>query len=93
MIKTFADKETYQIFVKGKSKQLPPDLIRRAIRRMEYIHFATNLNDLRVPPGNRLHTLKGNREGQYSISINNQWRICFRFIDGDAFDVEITDYH
>ena len=93
MIKTFADKETYQIFVKGKSKQLPPDLIRRAIRRMEYIHFATNLNDLRVPPSNRLHTLKGNREGQYSISINDQWRICFRFIDGDAFDVEITDYH
>lgn len=93
MIKTFADKETHQIFVKGKSKQLPPDLIRRAIRRMEYIHFATNLNDLRVPPSNRLHTLKGNREGQYSISINDQWRICFRFIDGDAFDVEITDYN
>ena len=93
MIKTFADKETQHIFIKGKSKQLPPDLIRRAIRRMEYIHFATNLKDLRVPPGNRLHTLKGNREGQYSISINDQWRICFRFIDGDAFDVEITDYH
>jgi proteic killer suppression protein len=93
MIKTFADKETHQIFVKGKSKQLPPDLIRRAIRRMEYIHFATNLNDLRVPPSNRLHTLKGNREGQYSIFINDQWCICFRFTDGDAFDVEITDYH
>jgi len=93
MIKTFADKETQQIFVKGKSKQLPPDLIRRAIRRMEYIHFATKLNDLKVPPSNRLHTLKGNRAGQYSISINDQWRICFRFMDGDAFDVEITDYH
>ena len=93
MIKTFADKETQQIFVKGKSKQLPPDLIRRAIRRMEYIHFATKLNDLKVPPSNRLHILKGNRAEQYSISINDQWRICFRFIDGDAFDVEITDYH
>lgn len=93
MIKTFADKETQRVFVNGKSKKLPPDLIRRAIRRLEYIHWATNINDLRVPPSNRLHALKGNREGQYSISINNQWRICFRFIDGDAFDVEITDYH
>jgi proteic killer suppression protein len=93
MIKTFADKETQQIFVKGKSKRLPPDLIRRAIRRLEYIHWATNLNDLRVPPSNRLHALKGAREEQYSISINDQWRICFRFIDGDAYDVEITDYH
>ncbi|MBC2716353.1 MAG: type II toxin-antitoxin system RelE/ParE family toxin [Desulfobacteraceae bacterium] len=93
MIKTFADKETQQIFVKGKSKRLPPDLIRRAIRRLEYINWATNINDLRVPPSNRLHALKGNREGQYSISVNDQWRICFRFIDGDAFDVEITDYH
>ncbi len=93
MIKTFADKETQQVFVKGKSKRLPPDLIRRAIRRLEYIHWATNLNDLRVPPSNRLHALKGAREGQYSISINDQWRICFRFIDGDAYDVEITDYH
>jgi proteic killer suppression protein len=93
MIKTFADKETQQIFVKGKSKRLPPGLIRRAIRRLEYIHWATNLNDLRVPPSNRLHVLKGAREEQYSISINDQWRICFRFIDGDAYDVEITDYH
>lgn len=93
MIKTFANKETQQVFVNGKSKRLLPDLIRRAIRRLEYIHWATNINDLRVPPSNRLHALKGNREGQYSISINNQWRICFRFIDGDAFDVEITDYH
>lgn len=93
MIKTFADKETQQIFIKGKSKRLPPDLIRRAIRRLEYIHWATDTKDLRVPPSNRLHALRGNREGQYSISINDQWRICFRFIDGDAFDVEITDYH
>ena len=93
MIKTFADKETQQVFIKGKSKRLPPDLIRRAIRRLEYIHWASDINDLRVPPSNRLHALKGNREGQYSISINDQWRICFKFIDGDALDVEITDYH
>jgi len=93
MIKTFADKETQQVFVKGKSKRLPPDLIRRAIRRLEYINWATKLSDLKVPPSNRLHALKGTRKGQYSISINDQWRLCFRFIDGDAFDAEITDYH
>ena len=93
MIKTFADKETQQIFIKGKSKHLPPNVIRRAVRRLEYIHWATDIHDLSVPPSNRLHVLKGNREGQYSISINDQWRICFRFVDGDAFEVEITDYH
>jgi proteic killer suppression protein len=60
---------------------------------LEYIHWATNLNDLKVPPNNRLHALKGDREGQYSISINDQWRICFRFSDGDAYDVDIADYH
>ena len=93
MIKTFADKETQALFVKGKSKRLPPDLIQRAIRRLEFIHWATDINDLRVPPSNRLHALNGNRAGRYSISINDQWRICFGFINGDAFDVEITDYH
>ena len=93
MIKTFADKETQQLYVKGKSKRLPSDLIRRAIRRLEYVNLATTLKDLRVPPSNRLYALKGDREGQFSISINEQWRICFRFIDGDAYDVEITDYH
>jgi len=93
MIKTFADKETQKLFVSGKSKRLPSDLLRRAIRRLEFIHFANGINDLLVPPSNRLHTLKGNRKGQHSISINDQWRICFRFIEGDAYDVEITDYH
>ena len=93
MIKTFADKKTQQVFVTGKSKRLPPDLVKRAIRRLEYIHLATTLSDLRVPPSNRLHPLKGDRLGQYSISINDQWRICFRFSQGHAYDVEITDYH
>ncbi|MFZ1984031.1 MAG: type II toxin-antitoxin system RelE/ParE family toxin [Desulfatitalea sp.] len=93
MIKSFADKETQRLFIKGKSKRLPPDLIRRAIRRLEYIHLATRLDDLKAPPSNRLHVLVGNRAGQYSISINDQWRICFRFVDGDAHDVEISDYH
>jgi proteic killer suppression protein len=93
MIKTFADKETQQLYVKGKSKHLPSNLIKRATRRLEYINLATTLTDLRVPPSNRLHALKGDREGQFSISINDQWRICFRFVDGDAYEVEITDYH
>jgi len=93
MIKTFANKETQLLFVRGKSKRLPSELIKRAIRRLEYVNYATSLSDLRVPPSNRLHALKGDRKGQHSISINEQWRICFRFIDGDAYDVEITDYH
>lgn len=63
------------------------------MRKLEYIELATCLDDLQVPPSNRLHKLERERQGQYSISVNNQWRICFRFIDGDAYDVEITDYH
>lgn len=93
MIQTFADRETQQLFVTGKSKRLPPDLARRALRRLEYVDLASDLSDLRVPPSNRLHALKGDRAGQFSISINDQWRICFRFMDGDAYDVEITDYY
>ena len=65
---------------------------RRATRRLEYIDLAKTLNDLKVPPSNQLHASKGDREGQYSISINEQWRICFRFTEGDAYDVETTDY-
>jgi proteic killer suppression protein len=93
MIKTFADKHTREIYVKGKSKHIASDIIKRAIRRLEYIDLATCLEDLKVPPSNRLHALKGDRKGQYSISINDQWRVCFKFIDSDAYDVEITDYH
>ena len=93
MIQTFADRETQQFYVTGKSKRLPPDLARRALRRLQYVDLATVLSDLKVPPSNRLHALKGDCEGQFSISINDQWRICFRFMDGDAYDVEITDYH
>jgi toxin HigB-1 len=58
-----------------------------------FMHYVITLKDLRVPPGNRLHALKGDRKGQYSVSINDQWRICFRFIDGEVYDVEITNYH
>jgi proteic killer suppression protein len=93
MIKTFADKHTHDLFVTGKSKQFQSDILKRTLRRLEYIDLATCLDDLKVPPSNRLHALKDDRAGQFAISINNQWRICFTFIDGEAYDVEITDYH
>lgn len=93
MIKTFADKDTQEFFGNGKSKRFPPDIARRVMRKLEYIDLATGLGDLKVPPSNRFHELERERKGQYSISVNDQWRICFRFIDGDAYDVELTDYH
>lgn len=93
MIKTFADKHTSDLFTKGTSRQLPPDLVRRAIRRLEYVHYATQLDHLRFPSSNRLHALRGDRDGQHAIYINDQWRVCFRFEDGDAYEVEVTDYH
>lgn len=93
MIKTFADRHTQTLYATGKSRRFPPDVIKRATRRLEYIDLATRLDDLKVPPGNRLHALERERAGQHAISVNDQWRICFRFVDGDAYDVEITDYH
>lgn len=93
MIQTFADRETQELYTAGRSKRLPPDLAQRARRKLEYLDLATRLDDLKVPPGNRLHQLKGDREGQHSISINDQWRICFRFVEADAYEVEVTDYH
>ncbi|SOB77408.1 proteic killer suppression protein [Marinobacter sp. LV10R510-11A] len=93
MIKTFSDKRTQELYSKGRSKKFPPDVASRAARKLEYVHLAEQLEDLKVPPGNRLHPLSGDRQGQYAISINDQWRICFRFEDGDAYDVEVCDYH
>ena len=93
VIKTFADRHTQELFATGRSTRLPPEITRRVRRKVEYIDLASQIGDLRVPPGNRLHKLAGDREGQYAIAINDRWRICFRFEDGDAFDVEITDYH
>ena len=93
MIKTFADKHTQELFTTGRSKRIPADLIKRTVRRLEYIDYANSIDDLKAPPGNRLHALSGDREGQYAISINDQWRICFNFMDDDAHNVEITDYH
>lgn len=93
MIKTFADRHTEGLYSTGKSRRFPPDIVRCAIRKLEYIDLATGLDDLKVPPSNRLHELERDRKGQFSISVNDQWRICFRFVDGDAYDVELTDYH
>jgi len=93
MIKTFDDKRTQQVYATGQAKRFDSDLARRARRRLEYIDYATRLEDLQQPRSNRLHALGGDRKGQFSISINDQWRICFRFEDGDAYDVEICDYH
>ena len=93
VIKTFADRHTQALFTAGHSRRLPTEIARRARRKVEYIDLATSLDDLRTPPGNRLHKLSGDRKGQHAIAINDQWRVCFRFIDGDAYEVEITDYH
>ena len=93
MIKTFADRRTRELFLSGSARRFPVDVAQRAARKLEYVDLATSLDDLRVPPGNRLHALTNDRKGQHAISINDQWRICFRFVDGDAFDVEVCDYH
>jgi len=93
MIRSFADGETARLFDTGRSRRLPPDIRKRALMRLGQLHAAIRLEDLRLPPSNQLEALKGERVGQHSIRINDQWRVCFRFHDGDAFDVEITDYH
>jgi len=93
MIKSFKNKETKKIFNREYSLKLPSSMQRLALRKLSIIHAATSLGDLRVPPGNRLELLKGKRKGQYSIRINDQWRICFKWQQGDPYDVEITDYH
>jgi proteic killer suppression protein len=93
MIRSFADSETEQLFNTGKSRRLPPEILKRATMRLEQLDAATDVEDLRLPPSNRLEPLHGDRAGWCSIRINNQWRVCFRFADGDAHDVEIVDYH
>ncbi len=93
MIRTFADKRTQELYLTGRAKGFPRDVAARASRKLEYVDLAICIDDLKVPPGNRLHRLRGDREGQYAIAVNDQWRICFRFEDGDAYDVEVCDYH
>ena len=93
MIQSCADTETGQFFTTGKSRRIPADIRSRAAKRLTQLNAATRIDDLRLPPSNRLESLKGDRKGQWSIRINDQWRVCFRFNDGDAFDVEVVDYH
>jgi proteic killer suppression protein len=93
MILTWKNTETKKVWDGEYSKQLPVEIQRNARKKLVHIHGALDLNDLKIPPGNRLHSLKGNRKGQHLISINDQWRICFKWDNGNAFNVEITDYH
>jgi len=93
MIKHFADAETATIFAGKRSRKLPPEIQRRALNKLRILDRIHNLHELRLPPSNRLHALSDDRQGQHAICINAQWRICFRWDDTDALDVEITDYH
>lgn len=93
MIRNFKCKDTKELWETGKSKKIPASLRKIALRKLILIEDAEEYKDLIIPPGNRLEVLKGDREGQCSIRINDQWRICFKWIDGDTQDVEIVDYH
>ncbi len=93
MIRNFADREAEKIWRGTTSRRLPAGIQSVARRKLRMLGNAFVLDDLRIPPANRLEALKGSRKGQYSIRINDQWRICFRWIEGDAHDVEIVDYH
>ena len=93
MIRSFADKETAKVWNEERSRKLPPDIQDTALRKLQLLAAAERIEDLLIPPGNRLEQLKGNRKGQWSIRINGQWRICFRWRDGHAENVEIFDYH
>lgn len=93
MIRSFRDKETEKVFRRQLSRKLPTDIQQVSLRKLRMLNRSLTLQDLRVPPSNRLEKLTGDRSGQYSIRINDQWRICFAWKDGDSFDVEIVDYH
>ena len=93
MIESFASAETERLFATGKSRRLPPDILRRAVMRLTQLDAATVVEDLRQPPTNRREALSGDLAGQWSIRINDRWRVCFRFERGNAQDVQIVDYH
>ena len=93
MIRSFADREAELVWNEEGSRRLPWQIQQRALNKLALLHRAARLDDLRVPPGNRLEALRGDRVGRHSIRINEQWRICFRWEADDAFDVEICDYH
>jgi proteic killer suppression protein len=93
MVKSFRCKDTEKVFLRQRSVRFPVDAHRIALRKLLLLDAVEKLEDLRIPPGNRLEKLTGNRQGQHSIRINDQWRICFRWSEGDAYEVEIVDYH
>ena len=93
MIKSFRNRDTESVFLRRRISEFPHDIQRRAQIKLMILNNSTNLSDLRVPPGNHLEKLAGSREGQYSIRVNDQWRICFEWLDGNAWNVEIVDYH
>ena len=93
MIRSFADHRTEEVFLSGKSRWFPPEIVGRMKNKLAMIDLAGSVRDLAAIPSHRLHKLGGARSGQYSISVNRQWRVCFRFHEGDAYDVEIIDYH
>jgi proteic killer suppression protein len=93
VIQSFKDKETEKVFARQHSRKLPSSIQQVALRKLRMLNNARSLNDLRIPPANRWEKLSGDRAGQYSIRINDQWRICFQWLDNNAHDVEITDYH
>ncbi len=93
MIKSFKCQETEKLFRGQFSRKFPQDIQRVAARKLEQLHAATVLETLRVPPGNRLEALSHDRQGQHSIRVNDQWRVCFVWREGNAYDVEIVDYH
>lgn len=90
---SFGDRETERLWHSGKSRRLPVDLQRRAFKKLAILNAAVGLDNLKVPPGNQLEALRGDRAGQHSIRVNDQYRVCFLWRDGNAFDVEIVDYH
>ena len=93
MIKSFRDKETERVWRREYSKRFPRDIQERALMKLQQLNAAGDLKDLSIPASNRLEVLKGDRKGEYSIRVNQQWRICFRWQNGHASDVEIADYH
>lgn len=93
MIQSFADRDTERLFEREPVRRFPAALHRAMLRKLGLVDAAEHLDDLRVPPGNPLEKLKGDRAGQHSIRVNDQWRICFRWKDGNAYDVQIVDYH
>lgn len=93
MIKSFKDKEAERIWLRERSRKLPPGIQERALMKLQQVHAAGDLRDLSIPVSNQLEPLKGDRKGQYSVRINKQWRVRFKWTDGHAWDVEIADYH